>query len=67
MEELLQNLPNGGAVVALLVCTWFFLNRQDKGDANMKAIVDSFTHELNESRKAYLDHLKELTQKNRPR
>ena len=61
MDQLLQNLPNGGAVAAILVCTWFFLNRQDKGDANMKSIVETFTHELNEARKAYLDHLRELT------
>ena len=60
MEHLLTNLPNGGAVVAIIVVVYFFLARQD-------VMVKTFTQELNESRKAYLEHLKELTQKPRPR
>lgn len=67
MEQLLTNLPNGGAVVALIVVVWFFLARQDKSDVHVAAIVERFTQELNESRKAYLEHLKELTRpKERP-
>jgi hypothetical protein len=61
MEHLLQNLPNGGAVVAIIVVVWFFLSRQDKNDAHVAAIVDTFTKELAQSRKDYLDHLRELT------
>jgi hypothetical protein len=61
MEHLLQNLPNGGAVVAIIVVVWFFLSRQDKSDAQVKAIVESFTQELAHTRKDYLDHLRELT------
>ncbi len=67
MEHLINNLPNGGAVVAILLCTWFFLARQREGDATLVSIVGLFTHELEESRKAYLEQIKELTQKPRPR
>ena len=66
-EALLQNLPNGGAVVAIIVVVWFFLSRQDKSDGHMETIVTRFTQELAQARKDYLDHLKELTQKNRPK
>jgi hypothetical protein len=59
MEHLLTNLPNGGAVAAILVCTWLFLSRQD-------AMVAKFTQELSEARKAYLEQIKELTQRNKP-
>jgi hypothetical protein len=67
MDSLLNNLPNGGAVVAIIVVVWFFLSRQDKSDGHMETIVSRFTQELAQARKDYLDHLKELTQKNRPR
>jgi hypothetical protein len=59
--SLLQQLPNGGAVVALIVVVTIFVKRQDRGDEKMDAIVRRFTEEIATSRKDYLDHLRELT------
>jgi hypothetical protein len=66
--ELLQHLPNGGAVVAVVVVVMIFLKRQDTYDDRMQAIASRFADEIQASRKDYLEHLRELTGRDpRPR
>jgi hypothetical protein len=78
MENLLKELPNGGAVVAIIVVVMVFLKRSDKHDDAMKGIVTTFvsevqaarkdyTAELAASRREYLDSLAKITAPKGPR
>ena len=60
-ESILQQLPNGGAVVALIAVVLIFIKRQDRAEERIEAIAKAFTAEIAQSRKDYLDHLRELT------
>jgi hypothetical protein len=60
-ESILQQLPNGGAVVAIIAVVVIFLRRQDTSDARVEAIVKLFTDEIAASRREYVEHLREIT------
>ncbi len=59
MTELLQQLPNGGAVVAVILVMWLAMKRQERSDERLEKIVAKFTDELALSRRQYLEHLNE--------
>lgn len=59
--EILNQLPNGGAVVAIIAVVMIFLKKQEHYEDRMDGIVSSFTAELAESRKDYLAQLNRLT------
>jgi hypothetical protein len=66
MGSLLQQLPNGGAVVAIILVVWIFLNKQDKRDDRMEAMVNRFTEEIDRARKDYLDNVKSILDRDKP-
>jgi hypothetical protein len=62
MEDLFQQLPNGGAVVAIIVVVWVFLK-------HIQSIADMFAKEVVQARKDYLQSLKDIVEssKTKPR
>jgi hypothetical protein len=61
MESLLQQLPNGGAVVAIIVVVHFFLK-------HIQSIADMFAKEVVQARKDYLQSIEKIVeQKTKPR
>ena len=60
MTELLQQLPNGGAVVAIIVITLIFLKKQERYEDKIGAIAKNFTDEMAAARKDYLERLDKL-------
>jgi hypothetical protein len=52
-SSLVSQLPNGGAVVAILVATWFYLSA-------IKELMASFIAESREARKEYREHITEI-------
>jgi hypothetical protein len=67
VDSLFSQLPNGGAVVAIIVIVVIFLKRQDHHDERLQAIANRFADDLAAARKDYLDHLRELTGRPRPK
>jgi hypothetical protein len=61
MTELLQQLPNGGAVVAIIVVTWIFLKKQERYEDKMDTITKYFVSEIALARKEYLAQIQKLT------
>lgn len=57
MDTLLNQLPNGGAVVAIIVITWVFLRHQEQQELRQEAIVKVFLDEVRQARKEYLDRI----------
>ena len=60
-SSILQQLPNGGYVVAIIAVVVLFLKKQERHEDKVESIVNRFTDELASSRKEYLEHLRELT------
>jgi hypothetical protein len=59
-SSILDNLPNGGAVVATIAVVVLFLKKQESHEVTMKNVVDAFTKEITAARKEYLDHLTDV-------
>jgi hypothetical protein len=59
--DILQQLPNGGAVVAVIAVVMIFLKRQERYEERMDVIADKFMSEIAAARKDYLERLDRLT------
>lgn len=55
--EILQHLPNGGAVVAIIAVVILFLKKQERYEDKLEIIVERFTAEIAQSRQDYLERL----------
>lgn len=55
--SILDQLPNGGAVVALITVVILFLKKQERSEDTIKDIVGTFTAEIAASRKEYREHV----------
>ena len=78
MDGILQQLPNGGAVVALIAVVILFIRHQEHRDDKNDAIAIRFAEEVADARrefvaeiaatrKEYLDHLARITAPKPPR
>jgi hypothetical protein len=54
---LLESLPNGGAVVAIIVVVILFLRKIEASESTMKDITAAFLAECKEARKDYREHI----------
>jgi hypothetical protein len=61
--SILEQLPNGGAVVAVITVVYVFLRHQEKSNETLKAIVETFTKELSSARTDYREHIGEIMDK----
>lgn len=55
--SLIDQLPNGGAVIAIIVVVVVFLKKLDRTDEALARIVAMFTAETTASRKEYREHV----------
>ena len=60
MDHLLTNLPNGGAVVAIVAVVVIFLRYQERRDNQTELIVKHFLDEVAVSRREYLDQIERI-------
>lgn len=60
MDSLLSNLPNGGAVLAIVVVVVFYLKHQERREDQVEAMIKVFTDEIASSRRDYLESLGRL-------
>ena len=58
--SILEQLPNGGAVVATIVVVMLFLKKQERSEDTIRKLVDRFTAETATSRKEYREHITEI-------
>jgi hypothetical protein len=58
--SLLSQLPNGGAVVAIICVVILFLKRAERSEEMIRSVVDSFTAETSASRAEYREHVGEI-------
>lgn len=67
MEPLLQQLPNGGAVIAIIAVVVLFLKVQERGEdrreTKLQEITTRFADEIQAAREDYLESLRELTKR----
>jgi uncharacterized protein Yka (UPF0111/DUF47 family) len=54
-NSLLDQLPNGGAVIAIIVVTWLYLSA-------IKELMAQFIGESRDSRKEYREHITQIMQ-----
>jgi hypothetical protein len=68
--DLLQHLPNGGAVVAVITVVVLFLRQhetqQKRYDDRMDVIMGKFLTELSDSRREYIARLDRIEGRARP-
>lgn len=55
--SLLNNLKEGGAVVAIIAVVILFLKKQEKSDQNIKDMVNSFQVEMAASHRDFREHV----------
>jgi hypothetical protein len=60
MADLLQQLPNGGAVVAVIVITLVFLKKQERYEDKISSVSKSFVDEIAAARRDYLERLDKI-------
>jgi hypothetical protein len=60
--SILEHLPNGGAVVAVIAVVVLFLKQQERSADNIQKIVDAFMAETAVSRKEYREHITQIMQ-----
>jgi hypothetical protein len=58
--SILEHLPNGGAVVAVIAVVVLFLKQQERSADAVQKIVDVFMAETAVSRKEYREHITEI-------
>jgi hypothetical protein len=58
--SILEHLPNGGAVVAVIAVVVLFLKKQERDADSIQKIVDAFMAETSVSRKEYREHITEI-------
>lgn len=61
-DGLLQQLPNGGAVVAIIVVVTLFLRHVEKSNETLRAIVATFAAETTSARHEYREHVGAIMQ-----
>lgn len=54
---LIDQLPNGGAVVAIIVVVGLFLRHVEKGNETLRGIVSAFASETTAARQEYREHV----------
>lgn len=57
---LLEQLPNGGAVVAIIVVVVLCFRRVKESEDTLKQLVATFVTEAKDSRKEYREHITEI-------
>lgn len=55
--SIMNQLPNGGAVVAIITVVILFLKKQERSDETIAKIVEIFTAETTASRMEYRNHV----------
>ena len=55
--SILEHLPNGGAVVAVIAVVVLFLKAQDQHQQSIRAVVDAFARETASARAEYREHV----------
>lgn len=60
MDHILQTLPNGGAVVAIIAVVMLFHKQQAARDAREEVIVRHFLAALEQARGDYLESLEKV-------
>ena len=55
--SMLEQLPNGGAVVAIIAVVVLFLKKLERSEDTIKEIVGAFTSETTASRQEYREHV----------
>lgn len=58
--SLLDQLPNGGAVVAIIVVVGLFLRHVEKSNEVLRGVVAAFTAETSAARTEYREHVKAI-------
>ena len=58
--ELLQMLPGGGSVVALIVTVILFLKQQEKTQQGLSQITDTFNARIASTQSSFQDQVKDL-------
>jgi uncharacterized membrane protein YccC len=57
---LLENLPNGGAVVAVLAVVWVFLRKQERSEDAVRAALAAYAADAASARREYREHVTEI-------
>ena len=55
--SLLESLPNGGAVVAILVVVGIFLKKQERSEDAIRAALAAYAADLASARREYREHI----------
>ena len=58
--SILEQLPNGGAVVAIIAVVILFLKKQERSDDTIKEIVGAFTADTAVSRQEIREHMNRI-------
>lgn len=58
--SLLDQLPNGGAVVAIIVVVGLFLRHIQQSNETLRGIVAAFTTETTAARTEYREHIRSI-------
>jgi hypothetical protein len=57
---IIENLPNGGAVVAVITITVLFIRKLEKTEGMIQHLVETFMGETIASRAEYREHVSEI-------